>query len=101
MGTIHWIHSDIENPVATEKAESAPDLDTMQEFVGGIIEVVHVLFLDQRTQMIVNEEGLLKHLPFNIRATSLYHLASIHQRGEFPHQPIVGNAIVLHDLPLE
>lgn len=100
-GTIIYIPADHNEAITTEAAEKAPSLEDMQKHVGGFIEVVHVLFKGEPTHMIVNETGLIEALPFNMRATSLYHLASIHQRGEFPNSPIVGNAIVLQDLPLE
>lgn len=100
-GTIIWIPADHSEPVLKEEAVVAPDLERMKAYVGGFIEVVHVLYFGKPTQMVANEEGLLIGLPFNMRATSLYHLNHIHTRGEFPDSPIVGNAIVLHDLPLE
>jgi hypothetical protein len=101
VGTIHWIDADHTKAVVQEPADVPPDLQRMQDYVEGHIEVVHVMFKGKRTQMLVNEEGLITAKPFNMRATSLYHLASIQDRGEFPNSPIVGNAIVLEDLPLE
>lgn len=52
----------------------------MQEYVGGWIEVV---YLKNDEQLVVNEEGLLKELPYNKVASS------------YANRTIVGNAILL------
>lgn len=45
-------------------------LEEMQEVVGGYIEVVRSMEMDRI--MVVNEEGKLKKLPFNPKATAFY-----------------------------
>lgn len=54
-------------------------LSEMQKIVGGYIEIVH---LENGELMVVNEEGMLKNLPVNIKATCI------------AYQPIVGNVLV-------
>lgn len=44
------------------------DLSELQEIVGGYIEPIH---LNEKEFMIVNEEGFLKRLPFNEKASKL------------------------------
>ena len=62
-----------------------PSLRDMQTIVGGYIELVRVLRADLPdstfTYMVVNEEGLLKGLPDNPKATDIY-LANV--RRAFP-----------------
>lgn len=41
------------------------ELDVLQQLVGGYIETVTI---DSETVMIVNEEGVLDNLPFNVEA---------------------------------
>lgn len=89
-----------------EDGEKEPTYEEMKEMVGGYIEVVYLNFPEPipddefikaedlkwyQEQMIVNEEGLLKHLPLNVVATRLY------WSGTRPghSQKIVGNAIHL------
>ena len=52
-----------------------------QAIGGGYVEVVS---LDRDTYLVVDEEGLLKNLPYNYTATKLYNFIS----------PIVGDALV-------
>ena len=60
-------------PVSLEKA---------QELVGGWVQVVQVPG-NPAQQMIVNEEGLLENLPYNLIASSI------------AKQDIVGNAVIV------
>ena len=68
-------------------------LKTLQELVGGFIEVTDTCLAASwaredvdSIQLIVNEEGLLQELPFNERATDLY---------EFRYRSgIVGTAVL-------
>ena len=68
-------------------------LETLQELVGGPIEVADTCLAASwaredvdSIQLIVNEEGLLQELPFNERATDLY---------EFRYRSgIVGTAVL-------
>ena len=72
------------NPVARTKTitDKEPTLEYMQTYVGGLIEVIP---LRDGSQMIVNEEGLLKELPHN------------QQASELAMRDIVGNVLVLKD----
>jgi hypothetical protein len=61
--------------------------------IDGWLEHVSVLFKGKHRDMFVDEEGLLKHLPFNQEATRIYWAASGATRGS----PIVGTAILFPD----
>ena len=56
-------------------------LDELQAIVGGLIEIV---YLPHSQIMVVNEEGLLKGLPYNVMASVL------------AGQHIVGDVLVTH-----
>lgn len=45
-------------------------LEELNEIVGGYIEVIRTI--NDNQIMVLNEEGKLKHLPVNQRATALY-----------------------------
>jgi|TARA_R110000824_G_scaffold72141_2_gene184273 hypothetical protein len=60
----------------------APSLERAQELVGGFVEMVRSP-TDQDIQVLVNEEGLLKGLPFNEEASKMCDTG------------IVGDAIIL------
>lgn len=48
------------------------ELEELQELVGGYIEVVpQWTWRDGHKLMVVNEEGLIKDLPYNVKATDL------------------------------
>jgi hypothetical protein len=55
-------------------------LEEMQEFVGGLIELV---YLKNGDHLIINEEGILLELPQN------------HEASEIAGQIILGNALIL------
>jgi hypothetical protein len=59
-----------------------PTLEAAQEMVGGMVEMVRSP-TNPDIQILVNEEGLLKGLPFNEEATELCGTG------------IVGNAVIL------
>ena len=61
------------------------DLEDLQHAVDGYIELVYF----QNAIMIVNEEGLIKQLPFNTVASSM------------AYRTIVGNAVLLTGLDYE
>lgn len=77
--------------IITSSGEERPlkdlELKTMQAAVGGYIEFVAVPRSARRSQregaLIVNEDGLLKGLPLNVKATAL------------ARQFIVGDVIVI------
>ncbi len=60
-----------------------PELEQMQKWVGGYIEVVHVTYNGHKCAMGVNEEGKRKNLPWNSKASKLY------------GQTIVGDVFIL------
>jgi hypothetical protein len=62
--------------------EEAPSLERAQELVGGLVEMVRSP-TDPEIQILVNEEGLLRGLPFNEEASRLCDTG------------IVGDAIIL------
>jgi len=82
MGIIHYVEPT--GDITTEKAEKPPSLEDMQKYVGGFIEVVHVMWNQKRTQMIVNEEGLILKLPGNWKASCVYSAHAITQHGQIP-----------------
>ena len=65
------------------RPEQKPTLESAQSFVGGLVELVN---LNDGSQLLVNEEGMLKSLPLNETATILF--------GEIIGQPLHGP--VLH-----
>jgi hypothetical protein len=67
-----------------------PSLKQMQDMVGGLVQRVSVRVDGRTRDMIVNEEGLILGLPFNIEASKLW--AESYQQGG---GMIVGDAIVL------
>lgn len=60
-------------------------LEELQTIVGGYIEIVN---LPDDKLLVVDEEGKLKHKPYNVRATQL--LAATLHNGDF----VVGNALL-------
>ena len=50
--------------------DSCPDLEDLQEIVGGYIEAVNVMVGGVATELVCNEEGMLSDLPENPRALS-------------------------------
>ena len=63
---------------------------TVGKVVGGYIEIVHPVNLNDPYVMIVNEEGLLHQLPMNVYGSFLYGLLS---HG----QPIVGTVVFMKE----
>lgn len=61
-------------------------LAELQSFVGGYIEIVD---LDNDEIMVVNEEGLINGLPFNIKATAI--VRNVYHTSEMG---IVGDVLV-------
>lgn len=75
-------------PVDGYEVTDIPDrLETLQEAVGGLIEVV---WLTPRMVMIINEEGKLRSLPDNDAATVIYQ--HYYYNG---CDVIVGNALIV------
>ena len=65
-------------------------LDELQNFVGGIIEIVKTK--DGKT-MVINEEGKVNDLPFNQKATEIY----LYNEHDF----IAGDVVVCESNELE
>lgn len=74
-----WIKTSGEITEVRPKNGRDFSLSELQGFVGGYIELV---WLHGDTVMVVNEEGLVKGLPFNANATAI------------AYQPIVGDVLV-------
>lgn len=76
----------IEDTIDVEPKNGADfSLEELQEFVGGYIEIIDLF---DGTLMVINEEGKLKDLPFNIPATLIY------SKKYGMQDYIVGNALV-------
>lgn len=101
VSTIIWIEPTGETKTEQFALSVVPTLEKMQEFVDGYIERVNVLFNGDACDMIVNEEGLIKNLPVNWKATALYGAHSIVNMGQLPATPICGRAILLVGARLE
>ncbi len=88
-----WIQPD-----GTEVEHDLPDdpsLTTMQEFVGGDIELVTVLYKDKRCHMIVHGEGAIIGLLVNPIATNVYHEAVVKPRCKERKIPYIPNAYAM------
>jgi len=71
--------------VVTPKNGTHFELKELQDIVGGWIEAV---YFDAENVMIVNEEGKLMGLPFNLKATQLFRIET--KLADF----IVGNVLI-------
>ncbi len=66
--------------------------------VGGDIEHVSVMYGGRRTDMFVNETGANDELPYNDRATAIYHVASQRRGVDTSLAPgIYGTAVLFDD----
>lgn len=74
---------------ALDKRE--PTLEEMQKIVGGYIQMIEILFLNEPGQMIMHEEGKLNNLPVNHKATAIALSMSNISRDDY----IVGDVIIL------
>lgn len=68
-------------------------LEQLQEWVGGYIQRTRVRFEGKMRDLWVNEEGLIKELPFNRQVTAL--IAETHNKTLGQVFPIVGNCVVI------
>ncbi|NIS77772.1 MAG: DUF3846 domain-containing protein [Deltaproteobacteria bacterium] len=84
-----------DDSIKISERDTPPPLKELQEQVDGNIELVHVLFRGEPAQLIVNEEGLMYHLPFNAMATGIYQRYWFEQHNTLHGNPIVGNAVLL------
>lgn len=71
-----------------EEREIDNNLKTLQDIVGGYIEYVDIS--QDGLQMIVNEEGKLMDLEYNLGATLLYNTTHLY------NDMILGNAIIVN-----
>ncbi len=82
-------------PDGTETREGyagdEPELEQLQRAVGGLIELVQVTFEGADRIAFINEEGKLKGLRYNQRATDIWH-------GDFDE--LVGPLVILVPAPL-
>ena len=69
-------------PKTTYIKDKAPNLEELQDMVGGLIQVIQL----KDKQIIVDEEGKLKGKEFNVEATELWNVG---------YDVIVGDAVVL------
>lgn len=91
-------------PNGTENAirkSEEPSYDELRSYLnGGYVEVVWVLHNGKRAQLIVDEEGSLKNLPFNPKATAIYrataeHMAKQYREQNLPITFVPNEAIIL------
>jgi hypothetical protein len=68
-----WIKADGSvKDVTPKKKGECFTLEELKSFVGGWIETI---FVSPTQVMVINEEGKLKNLPFNLAATEIFRLA--------------------------
>lgn len=68
-----------------------PLYKSVGESVGGYIEIVRPTGLERPLVMIVNEEGLIKELPFNILGSMLY-------GTQYHGSPILGDIVIMQEV---
>ena len=74
-------------------SDKEPTLKEMQDFVGGLIEVVTAV---DGSQIILNEEGKMNGLPMNVVATTLWLGEDWDdETSAMKYDYIVGNAMIL------
>ena len=72
---------------------SAPLHKSLGQAVGGFIEVVRCAFLPSSLRLVVNEEGVINHLPFNRICSHLYG-SRLHGQYIFGDTVIMGYGLV-------
>tara|TARA_B100001093_G_scaffold189480_1_gene182067 strand:+ start:13685 stop:13966 length:282 start_codon:yes stop_codon:yes gene_type:complete len=77
------------------ESKEKPDLYKMQEMVDGNIELVVCRYEDGNKHMIINEEGKLKNLDVNPKATKMY--LDLHNVND----TINGKAIVFKNFEID
>lgn len=70
MSTLYTIP--VSGSIELQSLDELPPLEELQRLVGGYIEYVPGKKNGQVVTVIVNEEGKLRGLPFNPRATKIY-----------------------------
>ena len=94
------IHIKADGKTEERIVSSAPDLEELQQMVGGYIEVVWVRHKGRRTAMIVNEDGYRLGLSVNPRASQIYQATALFV-GQTTDHMIVGDAVILEGVSLE
>lgn len=89
----HYVTTDGDVKTVTPKNGKTFDLEEMQGYVGGLIEMI---YLTADKIMIINEEGKLCNLDLNILATRV---AYQHQ-AIWQNDYVVGNVLVCDDSEL-
>ena len=75
----HWINVNGTEEVKDDEGE--PVWADMQEFVGGHLELVSVLYKGERCHMLVHDEGAIMGFPVNMTATGIYREATRERKG--------------------
>ena len=79
-------------PNGTELAirrSKEPEPKELRTFLnGGYVEVVWVLHNGKRAQLVVDEEGHLKNLPFNSNATAIYRATAEYMAKQYKEQGV-------------
>ncbi len=88
MAKIYRASGDVEN--VEPKNGTDFQLEELQAIVGGWIEIIF-LSDDEGGVMILNEEGKLRNLPYNKRATML------HRRFVYEPDIIVGDVLICNE----
>ena len=79
----------------TEFAGKAPAYETLRNAVGGLIQPVKLVYEGRARDSYVNEEGLLRGMAYNARATAMWHAwgekGGYNTRGQI----LVGTAVLI------
>lgn len=76
------------NPQVVIRSKESPSLEEAQTFVGGYVEVVR---LNDDSQLLLNENGILEGLPPNRHATRMAKESGINMGS----RGILGNVMIL------
>jgi hypothetical protein len=89
----------VDGSIMTQELDKSPDLQKLQEFVGGYIERVPLwtTYMGRRCNVYADEEGKLYNKPLNVRATQMW------QKAIAPRQayPLVGDIVIVTTQPKE
>jgi len=94
------IHIDGKIEWTTHDLPDVPEYDDVKRVVSPIIpdfEHVTVLWQDKRTDMFIDELGVVKGLPINAFATGVYYTASIVAGRQISPNPICGPAVLFNE----
>lgn len=88
------VKTDGSKHVITPQVGTKFNLEELQEFVGGYIQVIN---LNEEQCMVVNENGKLYHLEMNAEASVIAHSF----RAIFPNDFIFGDAVIINNSQLD